>query len=128
MDVTATAKVVAGAVIYAAWTLCLAGTAWWLFGPVTGLASLPGLPALAIAGLFAIERETSAWRTARSWLALRGARRRTRSSLRRRRAELADVLERIREKTVTLNFSVSGDCEGLPTDVGADGAHHLRKS
>lgn len=96
MDVTATAKVVAGAVIYGIWTLLLAGVAWNLFGLLAGITTLVGLPALALAGLFAIERETSAWRTARSWLALRGARPRTRAALRRRRAELADVLERIR--------------------------------
>ncbi|HEY0876557.1 MAG TPA: lysophospholipid acyltransferase family protein [Vicinamibacterales bacterium] len=107
MDVTATAKVVAGAVIYSVWTLCLIATAWWLSGPLAGLAALLGIPALAIAGLFAIERETSAWRTARSWLALRGARPRTRAALRRRRAELADVLERIKgEMDETANYEL----------------------
>jgi 1-acyl-sn-glycerol-3-phosphate acyltransferase len=128
MDVTATAKVVAGAVIYSIWTACVAGAAWWLIGPIVALITILGLPLLAIAGLFAIERETSAWKTARSWLSLRGARPRTRSALRRRRAELADVLEQVREKTGTLNFSVSVEREGLPTDVAEDGAHHLRKS
>jgi 1-acyl-sn-glycerol-3-phosphate acyltransferase len=128
MDVTATAKVVAGAVIYSMWMVGVAGAAWWLYGPVVAFLFLVGLPALAIAGLYAIERETSAWQTARSWLALRGARRGTRSALRRRRAELADVLDQVKEKTGTLNFSASVEREGLPTDVAADGAHHLRKS
>ena len=113
MDVTATAKVLAGAVIYSIWTLCFVGTAWWLRGPAAGLVALFGLPALAIAGLFTIERETSAWRTARSWLALRGARRRTRSALRRRRAELADVLEQVNEETGTLNFSAGDGKHGF---------------
>jgi hypothetical protein len=53
------------------------------------------LPVLAVAGLLAIERESAAWETARSWLALRGARETTRSALKRRRAELAVVLEQV---------------------------------
>ena len=44
---------------------------------------------------FAIERELSAWRTARSWLALRGTHPNTRQRLRRHRAELADVLDQV---------------------------------
>lgn len=95
MDVTATTKVVAGSVIYGAWTALLASAAAWPGGWPAAAATVVALPALAVAGLFAVERETSAWRTARAWLALRGAREQTRATLRRRRAELAVVLDQI---------------------------------
>lgn len=95
MDVTATTKVVAGSVIYGAWTALLASAAAWTGGWPAAAATVVALPALAVAGLFAVERETSAWRTARAWLALRGAREQTRATLRRRRAELAVVLDQI---------------------------------
>ncbi|MBA2304954.1 MAG: 1-acyl-sn-glycerol-3-phosphate acyltransferase [Acidobacteria bacterium] len=96
MDVTATAKVVGGTVIYAAWIGLLTLVSWWVAGP-TGLLVSVGLPVLAIAGLFAIERETAAWLTARSWLALRGAHPTTRVSLKRRRAELAEVVDAVND-------------------------------
>lgn len=95
MDVTATTKVLAGSVIYGAWTALAASTAAWLGGWPAAAATIVALPVLAVAGLFAIERETSAWRTARAWFALRGAREQTRARLRRRRAELAVVLDQI---------------------------------
>jgi hypothetical protein len=62
-----------------------------------GLIVFAMLPGLAVAGLFAIERESAAWQTARSWLTLRGARETTRSRLKRQRAELADVLEQVND-------------------------------
>jgi 1-acyl-sn-glycerol-3-phosphate acyltransferase len=96
-DVTATAKVVAGAVIYGAWSALLSLTAGWIGGWPWAVALLMMLPLLAVAGLFAIEREASAWRTARTWFALRGAHAATRAGLRRRRAELAVVLDQIGE-------------------------------
>ena len=74
MDVTATTKVIAGAVLYGVWTTALALAAAWAWSPVAGVAALLVLPALAVAGLLAIERESAVWRTARSWLAMRGAR------------------------------------------------------
>lgn len=95
MDVTATTKVLAGSVIYGAWTAVVASAAAWLGGWPAAATTIVALPVLAVAGLFAIERETSAWRTARAWLALRGAREQTRATLRRRRAELAVVLDQI---------------------------------
>ena len=97
MDVTATAKVVGGVVIYSVWIALLGGLAWWFAGPAVAIAMVVGCPLLAITGLFAIERETSAWRTARAWLALRGARGTTRAAFRRRRAELAGVLEEVND-------------------------------
>jgi hypothetical protein len=62
------------------------------------------LPSLAVAGLFALEREASAWQTARSWLAVRSAHPTTTRALKRRRAELALVLEQIYE-----TLSMAGD-------------------
>jgi hypothetical protein len=96
-DVTATAKVVAGAAVYPAWIALISLAAWRTAGPAGGTAAAIGLILLALAGLFAIERERSAWQTARSWLALRGAHRNTRAALQRRRAELGDVIEAINE-------------------------------
>jgi hypothetical protein len=95
LDITATTKVIAGAVIYGAWVALLAGAAGVAGDARHAAASLIGLPLLAVAGLFAVERETSALRTARAWLALRSARPATRSALRRRRAELATVLDAV---------------------------------
>ena len=94
-DVTATAKVISGTIFYAAWTALLAVlTGLWL-GTAAGLLTVVALPALAAAGLYALERESAALRTARSWLALRGAHPTTRQRLRRHRAELADVLDEV---------------------------------
>ena len=92
-DVAATAKVVGGFVIYAAWLLVLAGGAWWLAGPRTGLLTGLILPALAVAGLFAIERESAVLDTVRAWFLLTRTKADTRDRLRRRRSELADVLD-----------------------------------
>jgi 1-acyl-sn-glycerol-3-phosphate acyltransferase len=92
-DVTATAKVVAGAVIYGTWYAVIIVVAWWLAGLPWALVAAVALPVLAVGGLFAIEREASVWQTSLSWLASRGARRTTIAALRRRRAELADVLD-----------------------------------
>jgi 1-acyl-sn-glycerol-3-phosphate acyltransferase len=97
MDVTATAKAIGGTVLYAAWIALLSVGAGWLWGAggAVGVAVL--LPALAVAGLFAVERESAAWETARAWLAVRGAHPTTRKALKRRRAELAVILEQVYE-------------------------------
>jgi hypothetical protein len=92
-DVTATAKVIAGSVFYLAWIAALAAGPGSLFGTAAALATAVLLPALGMAGVFASEREIAAWRTTRSWLALRGTHPNTRQRLRRHRAELADVLD-----------------------------------
>ena len=94
-DVTATAKVIAGSVFYAVWTLAIAVAVGWRWGAMAGILAAVGIATIAAAGLFAVEREGSALRTARSWLALRGASPRTRQRLRRHRAELADVLDEL---------------------------------
>ena len=96
-DVTATMKALAGAMIYAGWIAALGAVVWWRWGTAAGAAVALASPALAVAGLFAIERESAAWRTARAWLALRSRRNLTRTTLRRRRAELAAVLDDMHE-------------------------------
>jgi glycerol-3-phosphate O-acyltransferase / dihydroxyacetone phosphate acyltransferase len=92
-DVTATAKVVAGGTIYTAWIALITMVTWWSAGLVFAAAVALTLPILAMAGLFAIEREASVWQTSLSWLASRSTHHTTRAVLRRRRAELADVLD-----------------------------------
>jgi 1-acyl-sn-glycerol-3-phosphate acyltransferase len=92
-DVAATAKVVGGFLIYAAWLAVLAGATWWAAGPRTGLIAGLALPFVAVCGLFAIERESAARDAARAWFLLRRTKPDTRERLRRRRSELADVLD-----------------------------------
>jgi 1-acyl-sn-glycerol-3-phosphate acyltransferase len=92
-DVTATAKVVGGALIYTAWLASLGAAAWRLVGPGFALLVLSALVAVAIAGLFAIERETAVADAVRAWVRLRRTGGGTRERLRRRRSELADVLD-----------------------------------
>ena len=94
-DVTATAKVVAGSILYPLWILAAAIAVGVRVGALWGLVAAIALPALAVAGLFALERETSALRTVRSWFALRGTNPKTRARLRRHRGELADVLDEV---------------------------------
>lgn len=96
-DITATAKVFGGTVFYALWVALLSGLAGWLWGAAAAAGAAVLLPALAVAGLFAMERQSAAWQTARSWLAVRGAHPNTRQALKRRRAELAAVLEQVHD-------------------------------
>ena len=97
MDVTATIKVLGGIAIYGVWTGLVSAAIGWLWGGAWGAASLVLLPVLAVAGLFAVERESSAWQTARSWFAVRSTHASTTKALKRHRAELAVVLEEIYE-------------------------------
>ena len=94
-DVAATAKVVGGFLIYTAWLVAL-GVAARLAGiPHAVLLSFLLLPPLAVAGLFAIERESAVLDAVRAWFLLTRTRADTRERLRRRRSELADVLEEV---------------------------------
>lgn len=97
MDVTATVKAVGGLLIYGTWTMAVGAAAGALAGPLAAAAAIAGMPLLAVAGLLAVERETAAWRTARAWFSLRGARPVTRTALKRRRGELASVLDEMNE-------------------------------
>jgi 1-acyl-sn-glycerol-3-phosphate acyltransferase len=94
-DVAATAKVVGGFLIYASWLVLLAAGAWWIAGPRAGLITTLVLPVLAVAGLFAIERESAVLDAVRAWFLLTRTKADTRERLRRRRSELADVLDEV---------------------------------
>lgn len=94
-DVAATAKVVGGFLIYAAWLVLLAGVAWWVAGARAGVLTALGLPVLAVAGLFAIERESAVIDAVRAWFLLTRTKADTRERLRRRRSELADILDEV---------------------------------
>jgi glycerol-3-phosphate O-acyltransferase / dihydroxyacetone phosphate acyltransferase len=96
-DVAATATLFVGAAVYAAWIGLLATIVGLLFGTTIGVVSAIGLPILAIAGLFAVEREGSVLATARAWLTMRRAAQYSRSRLRRQRGELAAVLDDVYE-------------------------------
>jgi glycerol-3-phosphate O-acyltransferase/dihydroxyacetone phosphate acyltransferase len=94
-DVAATAKVVGGAIIYAAWLATIVALTQVLFGGPTAVVMAVLVPLLAVAALFAIERESAVIDAVRAWLLVRRARTRTRQRLKRTRSELADVLDEV---------------------------------
>jgi hypothetical protein len=96
-DVAATAKVFVGAGVYAAWLLVIAIAVGMLLGPHAGSLAAALIPALAVAGLFAIERESAVADTIRAWWFLRRARRQTRARLKETRTDLAALMEEIYE-------------------------------
>jgi hypothetical protein len=91
-DVAASAKVIAGAIIYVVWIAAAAGLAWLWKGPIAAAITAIGLPILAVASLFAVERESAVVDAIRAWIAIRRVRLGA-GILLRRRSELADVLE-----------------------------------
>jgi 1-acyl-sn-glycerol-3-phosphate acyltransferase len=95
-DVRATGKVVVGAAIYGLWIGLLGILAFIGLGPVWGVLVLSTMPVLAIASLLAIERETAVAEAVRAWLLLRRMRGATVQRLRKRRSELADLLDQVR--------------------------------
>jgi 1-acyl-sn-glycerol-3-phosphate acyltransferase len=95
-DVIATAQVVSGAIVYGLWLAFLAFAASQLWGPVAAVAVAIGVPIFAVGALFAIERESAVLDAVRSWFLLRRAHPDTRERLKRRRSELADVLDEVR--------------------------------
>jgi glycerol-3-phosphate O-acyltransferase / dihydroxyacetone phosphate acyltransferase len=95
-DVAASAKLIGGAVIYAAWLAFLVGIVWWAFGAVPAIAAALLLPPFAVAALFALEREAAVVDAIRAWRRVRRAPAGTRL-LRRRRDDLADVLDEVYE-------------------------------
>jgi len=96
-DVAATAKAVGGVLIYGAWLSLIAAAAWWIAGAKAGFLIVLAIPILAVAGLFAIERESAVIDAVRAWLLLRRTDPSTRERLRKRRSELADVLDEVNE-------------------------------
>ncbi len=95
-DIRATAKVVGGAVIYGSWICGLAILAFLTVGWGWAAATLIAAPVLAVLSLLAIERETAVVDAIRAWLVLRRARHSTIARLRKRRSELADLLDDVR--------------------------------
>ena len=96
-DVAATATVFVGAAVYAAWLAAIAVAARMMLGPWAGLATVVLLLALAVTGLFAIERGTAVAGAIRSWWILRRARHETRARLKEARTELARLLDEIHD-------------------------------
>jgi hypothetical protein len=70
--------------------------------------SLLLLPSLAVGGLFAIERESAVLDAVRAWWLLTRTRADTRERLRRRRSELADVLDEV--NTWMMEKAENADC------------------
>ncbi len=95
-DVTASAKVVAGAVIYLVWLGVLVTAAWVGRGPATAFVVALLLPLIAVAALFALERESAVLDAVRAWLLVERAPTGTRA-LRRQRSELADIFDDVYE-------------------------------
>lgn len=93
----ATWQVLGGVVVYGAWIAMLATlTGLWL-GAGLGVAVAVVLPILAFVGLAAFEREASVLKLIRAFLASRKTPLRARASLKRQRAAIATVLERVRD-------------------------------
>ena len=93
----ATWQLLAGAVSYPTWIGVVSATVGVGAGGTAGLLSVPGLAALALAGMGAVEREFSVLRTVRAFRALRRTPVEARAALHRQRAAIADVLDRARE-------------------------------
>jgi 1-acyl-sn-glycerol-3-phosphate acyltransferase len=113
-DVRATAKVVGGALIYGAWLALVAALAWWLAGRRAALVILALLPIVAVAGLFAIERESAVLDAVRAWWLLQRTAPDTRARLRKRRSELADILDEV-------NAWLTAQAAGRPPEPPATG-------
>lgn len=96
-DVAATAKVFTGAIVYSLWLAVLGTIVWSIAGTTPAVAAVAAAPAIAILSLFAIERESAVLDAVRAWLLLGRTGAGTRERLRRRRSELADLLDDVYE-------------------------------
>jgi hypothetical protein len=94
-DVLATAQVFSGLALYCAWLAVVGTMIWWVAGRTAAAAALLLMPVVAVAALFAIERETAVIDAVRAWWLLRRAHHDTMARLRRRRSELADLLDEV---------------------------------
>ena len=94
-DILATAQVFSGAAVYAAWLLVLSAIAWMAAGRTAAIVTFFLLPVVALVSLLAIERESAVVQAVRSWRLLTRASDETRERLRRRRSEVADVLDEV---------------------------------
>ena len=93
----ATWQVAGGVVAYGLWIGLLATAAGMRQGWQIALGTAGALTALAFVGLLAFERETAVFRTIKAFLALRQTPLTARADLKRQRAALASVLERVGE-------------------------------
>ena len=96
-DVIATAQLFSGAAIYGAWLALMGTLAWWTVGRTAALTATILMPVVAVAAIFAIERESAVIDAVRAWWLLRRAHDHTRVRLRQRRSELADLLDEVNE-------------------------------
>jgi hypothetical protein len=96
LDQAATFKIAVSLAVYGLWIGVLAGVAWQWTGPRGALAAAVVLLALAPAALVAVERVTAAWDIVAGWLASQLTDDRVETGLVRRRAELADLLDGVR--------------------------------
>lgn len=94
-DTVATVQVLGGAAVYAAWLAVVGAIGWWFVGPFAAAAAIAVAIAIAGAGLFALERESAVFDAIRAWVFLRRTRVNTRERLRRRRSDLADLLDEV---------------------------------
>ena len=74
-DVLATAQVFAGLAVYGAWLAAVGAIVWWAAGRTAALTVTLLLPVVAVAALFAIERESAVIDAVRAWWLLRRAHR-----------------------------------------------------
>ena len=93
----ATWQVVGGVVVYGAWIAALATVAGLWLGAGIGIVVGVVLPVVAFAGLAAFEREASVLKLVRAFLASRQTPLRARASLKRQRAAIATLLDRVRD-------------------------------
>ncbi|MGH9313502.1 MAG: hypothetical protein ACRD1S_09920, partial [Vicinamibacterales bacterium] len=98
LDVQATTKVIAGFVMYGLWIALIGWLAWSAFGADGAAIALALLPPVALASLFAIEREAAVVAAVRGWLAVRRASPGVRARLGRTRNEIAEALEEVRDR------------------------------
>ena len=97
LESRATGQLVGGVLIYGVWMGLLAAAVGFAYGAATAPAAFFLLSILAVAGLFALEREAAVIGTVRAFLAIRHTPLKARAHLKRQRAEIATVLERARE-------------------------------
>jgi 1-acyl-sn-glycerol-3-phosphate acyltransferase len=71
-DTISTYRVLGGALFFLIWILLLTGVVWAAAGWLAGVVSLVLLPALAVTGLYALERWRSTASTVRRWILARG--------------------------------------------------------
>lgn len=90
-------EVVGGSVVYGAWIAALSVASGLWFGTGIGVATAVGLVGLAFTGLKAVERQAAVVRLVRAFLATRQTPLRARARLKRQRAAIAAVLERVHE-------------------------------